>query len=355
MESDYLAVVGAVDLGSNPVRIPFFVRGSDRKRDSLDRGHWGQSVPLLRDRNKIAAMTSPAKELVENSLISELRYEAMPQSQTNLLAAPFAEPFLEPLERQKKIEEFRAFERHLATKWKPLLDEIKRIPHLPIDLDINLDKIREEIKFVQEWHPHRLHANKRLPREYLDEHERNFRGQCLIDYRPDNVHGMSDPPGYILDEPDALFDPTGRVRFFVTPAGEQMPYTISVLKKMSPYVNRTRIICTRPSGGIPWHSHHNGLYRSSLMRLCIFNLPVQTSRSVVHSVRDFRDPNGTSHSANYEPGRLTLFNSWHDHDFWNNGQEDRIAIIPYFTFSDEDLLSFLDKQVGQYQGPVIPH
>ena len=260
----------------------------------------------------------------------------------------------EYLQRRKgKAQEICAREVAVLDKHRDLIEELKSIPHLPLDLEFDLERVRAEAKEVSRFVPHRLHANRGLPEEYYKHHEFSFRGQCLIDYVADDEKGMADPPFHLFDEPDATFDDDGRLRFYETPLGRRMPYTISTLRRISPYVNRTRIISTPPGGGIPWHSHHNNVYQNPYMRLCIFNIPLVTQSKVVHGVRDFRDPSAKPIWQHYEEGRIHLFNSWHDHMFWNRGDRDRLVIIPYFNFPDEDLLTFLAKQVDAYRGPRI--
>ena len=89
------------------------------------------------------------------------------------------------------------------------------------------------------------------------------------------------------------------------------------------------------------------------MRLCIFNIPLITQPEVIHGVRDHRDQAEKPVWQHYEAGRIHLFNSWHDHSFWNRGDRDRLVIIPYFNFPDVDLLKFLEKQVCAYSGPRL--
>ncbi len=248
----------------------------------------------------------------------------------------------------------REEERAVLERWKGLVTELKSIPHLPIHLDIDLNRLREEATLVTDFYPHRLHTNKQLPEWYMEQHHSSFQGQCLVDYIPDNFYGMADAPGHLFEEPDAQFDEMGRLKFFVTPLGQKMPYTISVLQKISPYINRTRIIKTAPGGGIFWHSHHNGLYDVSYLRLCIFNIPLYTNNQCLHRVRDYKlKDDGPIYAEHYKEGKIYLFNSWHDHDFWNQGQTPRLTIIPYFNFPDEALLSFLEEQVNKYEGPRI--
>lgn len=245
-------------------------------------------------------------------------------------------------------------ERDQVKKWQPLLEELKSIPHLPIPIEFDLDDLRNEAKQVAEWYPHRLHPCRKLPAEYLSFHESSFRGQCLVDIQEDIIAGMSDSQKHLHDEPCAKFDENSRLRFFITSLGKEMPKTISALQLISPYLNRTRIINTPPGGGIPWHSHHNGIYNSNYLRLCIVHIPLHTSPVNLHSVRDYRSKEADVYSENYQVGQAYIFNSWHDHEFWNRSNQDRLTIISYFNFTDEALLRFLEPIVQSYAGPRIP-
>ena len=259
-----------------------------------------------------------------------------------------------PIAQTVQIMEMRLQEIQLLQEYRQELEAILAIPHLPVDIDFDLERVRAEAHAVPTDHPHLLHPDKNLPDWYLQNHKRSFRGRCLVDYRPDGeISGMSDAPYHLFDESDAQFDEQGRQRFFITAAGTRMPYTLQSLRRISPYINRTRLIRTPPGGGIHWHTHHNGLYEISYPRLCIFNMPLAGNSRCVHRVRDYREPAAKSHRSRYEPGRVYLFNSWHEHDFWNQGDSDRLVVIPYFNFGDRELLQFLCEQASRYTGPRL--
>jgi len=117
----------------------------------------------------------------------------------------------------------RTEERHLLERWHLLVNDLKAIPHLPIHLDLDLEKLRQEASQVTDFFPHLLHKNKDLPEWYLKQHQNSFQGQCLVDYVPDNIKGMADAPGHLFEEEDAQFDERGRLQFFITPLGKKMP------------------------------------------------------------------------------------------------------------------------------------
>lgn len=244
-------------------------------------------------------------------------------------------------------------ERHLLRRWAPLVNEIKRIPHLPIELEFDIEKTLHEAKIVKNWAPYRLVENPTLSPEYVTEHSKNYSGCLLVDYVADNIKGMDTAPFLLHEEPEAQFDEQGRLQYFVTPIGDQMPATISCLREVSPYLNRTRIMKTPRQKGVPWHSHHNGTYSLPFFGLSIFILTLETNKKCIHSVRDYRKPASQPYRQHYPKGSVFLFNSWHEHEFWNHGEDDRVVIISYFNLADKDVLSFLEKQVAKYSGPKI--
>lgn len=236
---------------------------------------------------------------------------------------------------------------------RDLVDELKRIPHLPLNIPIDLEALQREAQQVQAWSSHELHPSKKIPGWYFEHHRKSFRGQCLVDYTPSGERGMIDVDGYLFEESDAQFDESGRLRFFSTPWGQRMPQTLATLQQISPYLNRTRIVRTPPGGGIFWHSHHNNVYKNEYLRLAVVIVTLETTESATHGVRDFRDKTSPEHRIHYGAGRAVLFNSWHDHDFWNHGASDRLAVISYFNFPDQDLLDFLKSSVADYTGPRL--
>lgn len=256
------------------------------------------------------------------------------------------------IESKEFFYKFRESEEKILDKHNDLITYIKRVPHLDLGIDINLDLLKKESSHINQTHPHRLHRSKHLRSDYFDFHEFSFQGVCLMDYISDDVKGMSDSQSFIYEEPEAQFDGY-KVKFFQTPSGSKMPYLMNLLNTMSPNVNRTRYIVTPPTGGIPWHSHHNNIYDVRYLRLCILNIPIITNPDCAHGVRDYRDKSAEEHWDYYKPGRAYMFNSWHDHCFWNKGDEERQTIIPYFNFSDENLLEFLARRLDSYTGPLI--
>ena len=255
--------------------------------------------------------------------------------------------------QKETIARLRAEEKAILSRRSDLICELKRIPHLPLNLEIDLESLWQEAHGIQEYKSHELHKNKELPEWYYEHHRKSFRGQCLVDYSAAGDKGMLDSEGYLFEEPDAQFDANSRLQFFDTEWGEKMPKSLRTLRKMSPYLNRTRLISTPPGGGIYWHSHHNNVYLNSYLRLAVVILTLETNAECLHGVRDYRDTNSQAHYLNYPAGTAYLFNSWHDHDFWNRGNANRITLISYLNFPDNDFLNFLEKSIGKYSGPRL--
>lgn len=251
------------------------------------------------------------------------------------------------------IAQLRSNERATLGRHAELVTELKRIPHLPLELEFDPASLLQEARQIQEFQSHELHQNKNLPAWYYEHHRKSFRGQCLVDYTPSGDRGMIDVEGFLFEEPDAQFDSEGRLQFFETPWGLKMPKTLATFRQMTPYLNRTRLISTPPEGGIHWHSHHNNVYLNSYLRLAVVILTLETNDRCLHGVRDFRDKNSLAYFTHYEVGKAYLFNSWHDHDFWNRGSSNRLTLISYLNFPDEVLLKYLEGPVSRYAGPRL--
>lgn len=255
--------------------------------------------------------------------------------------------------RKEIIARLRADELATLKRHSELVCELKRIPHLPLDITFNKEALLTEARQIQEFRSHELHQNKNLPQWYYEHHRKSFRGQCLVDYTVTGDQGMLDVEGFLFEEPDAQFDENNRLKFFDTEWGLKMPQSLNTFRQMTPYLNRTRLISTQPEGGIHWHSHHNNVYQNAYLRLAVVILTLETNEQCLHGVRDYRDKASKAYFAHYEPGTAYLFNSWHDHDFWNKGLDNRLCLICYLNFPDEVLLKYLEGPVSRYRGPRI--
>lgn len=258
-----------------------------------------------------------------------------------------------PSAQKQKIEKLRMQERAVLKDHAELVTEIKRIPHLPLELEIDLPSLLEEAHQICDFQSHELHPGKDLPSWYFEHHRNSFRGQCLVDYTAASDNGMRDAEGYLFEEPDAQFDALGRLQFFETSWGQKMPKALTSFRQLTPYLNRTRLISTPPQGGIHWHSHHNNVYQNSYLRLAVIILTLESNDQCLHGVRDYRNPRDKAFFSHYQPGQAYLFNSWHDHDFWNKGTTPRLTLISYLNFPDEGLLKFLAGPVSRYTGPRL--
>lgn len=230
--------------------------------------------------------------------------------------------------------------------------ELMSIPHLPLGKFFSHLQTLERLSSLNKLYPHQLHPSKGLSNAYYRHHEFSFKGQVLYDFQSCSLKGMADAKGHLYEEPEAVLE-EGRLKFFSTPLGESLPELISFLKGFSPYLNRTRFISTPHGGGIPWHSHHNGLYETSYPRLAIVHLPLQTNMNCRHRVYDFKERDQNVYEESYQVGHSYLFNSWHLHEFWNQGHSERLTIIAYFNFADPELMKNLIPCVETYSGPRI--
>lgn len=251
------------------------------------------------------------------------------------------------------VREMKLREKELLAKHATLVQEIKRIPHLKLPISIDLEGLKREANAMELDRAHELHHTSGVPDWYFEHHKNSYRGQCLVDYTESGERGMEDVEGDLYDEPDAQVDEQGRLRYFVTPWGLKMPQSLSTLRQITPYLNRTRLIRTPPQGGIHWHSHHNGVYRIEYLRLAVVILTLETNPECYHGVRDYRSENSQKFFQRYESGTAYLFNAWHEHEFWNKGNSDRLTLISYLNFPDETLLKFLQPLVESYSGPKM--
>jgi hypothetical protein len=84
-------------------------------------------------------------------------------------------------------------------------------------------------------------------------------------------------------------------------------------------------------------------------------VPIVTNPEVKFGVTKYHH---SEHGINpawqhYGVGECWLFNSWHQHNVWNEGTQDRIHLMMYGSLDDFKLRPMIDKAVDDYNGTYI--
>ena len=196
----------------------------------------------------------------------------------------------------------------VQAEYAGLLQTVKRIPHLELQLDTQVDssKLRHETSSIVDWYPHKL-TSAHIPDFYKEAHQNSYLGQTFYDCNYNNITGMSDTP-LIQEEIDQIqFDQYGSEVYAPTPLGEQMPYAVELVSRIGK-PRRCRVIKTPPGKGIVWHSHHKGPYIQKDYCTIIVIITISTNSQCIHGVKPV---GGTERVFNqhYQEGKVYLFNS----------------------------------------------
>ena len=237
---------------------------------------------------------------------------------------------------------------HMINEHKEIL---KNIPHLKLDIEVNVQSCISELDNVPELIGYQLPSRN----DYKDV----WKGRGLIDYEPDSTKGMMDARSF-KGQPSPFrfkYNDDGDALLFETEL--HLPNMYDTIYKIFKRPDRCRISQISAGGSLFWHSHcrfHSGNYEDvSEYNMAIIHIPLITNPRTKFGVTKF--PNQI-HGINpiwqhYEVGEVWLLNSWHEHNAINEGETDRIHIMAYGQLDDEYLSPHLETAVNNYSGEFI--
>ena len=223
------------------------------------------------------------------------------------------------------------------------LTKLDRIPHLPLGIEFDADKILQELK--------------QLPYD-------TFLYRSALSF--DKVMEIHDQTRW---NSIALYSVDGKVEsnpaepwegdFQATDAIKLCPYLDFVLKSVGGGKLLARVETFSKEGSAGWHSHI--LEARQPDWISIWQLPLSMPKESKYSVISFMDYRGSDflkqipvYEEWYEPGKMYCLNGYHYHNAFNYSDDPMIMIRFYVDKRDQKVREILDKAMDNYEGAMIP-
>jgi len=223
------------------------------------------------------------------------------------------------------------------------LTKLERIPHLPLNIEFDANKILEELRA--------------LPYD-AESYRSSLSNDKIMD-----IHDV------IRWDSIALYSIDGEVKsnpaepwtgdFKQTEAARLCPYTDSVLKSVGGGTLLARVETFWNTGTAGWHSHI--LEAGQPEWISIWQLPISMPQDCKYSVISYMDYRGSDflkplpvYEKWYEPGKMYCLNGYHYHNAFNYSQEPMIMIRFYVDTREQKVKDILEKAVDLYSGELIP-
>ena len=222
------------------------------------------------------------------------------------------------------------------------MTKLDRIPHLPLGIEFDADRILQELKA--------------LPYDA-------FLYQSALSF--DKVMEIHDQTRW---DSLALYSVDGRVEsnpaepwegdFRATDAIKLCPYLDYVLQSVGGGALLARVETFSKEGSAGWHSHI--LEARQPDWISIWQLPLSMPRESKYSVISFMDYRGSDflkpipvYEEWYEPGKMYCLNGYHYHNAFNYSDEPMIMIRFYVDKRDQKVQEILDRAIDNYGGAMI--
>jgi hypothetical protein len=223
-----------------------------------------------------------------------------------------------------------------------ILTKLDRIPHLPLGVEFDADRILQELK--------------QLPYD-------TFLYRSALSF--DKVMEIHDQTRW---DSIALYSVDGKVEsnpaepwegdFQATDAIKLCPYLDSVLKSVGGGKLLARVETFSKEGSAGWHSHI--LEARQPDWISIWQLPLSMPKQSKYSVISFMDYRGSDflkpipvYEEWYEPGKMYCLNGYHYHNAFNYSDEPMIMIRFYVDKRDQKVQEILDRAMDNYGGTMI--
>lgn len=223
------------------------------------------------------------------------------------------------------------------------LTKLDRIPHLPLGIEFDVNKILDELQ--------KLPYGSSVYRSAL-----SF----------DKVMEIHDQTRW---DSIALYSVDGKVEsnpaepwegdFQATDAIKSCPYLDSVLKSVGGGKLLARVETFWKEGSAGWHSHI--LEARQPDWISIWQLPISMPKESKYSVISFMDYRGSDflkpipvYEQWYEPGKAYCLNGYHYHNAFNYSDDPMIMIRFYVDKREKKVQEILQKAMDDYRGAMIP-
>jgi hypothetical protein len=223
------------------------------------------------------------------------------------------------------------------------LTKLDRIPHLPLGIKFDANKILQELNSLP-W----------IASSYRS---------ALSNDKVMHIHNVSRWDSIALYSVDGKVDSNPAEPwegdFKSTDAIKLCPYLDSVLKSVGGGNLLARVETFSKEGSAGWHSHI--LEARQPEWISIWQLPLSMPKQSKYSVISFMDYRGSDflkpipvYEEWYEPGKMYCLNGYHYHNAFNYSDEPMIMVRFYVDKRDQKVQEILDKAMDNYKGVMIP-
>jgi len=230
-----------------------------------------------------------------------------------------------------------------------LLEQVNRIPHLPLDFKYDAKRIETEIREM----PYPLIAYNATMQQNHEHSKNKWSNLALYSYDGsifcDPLEGAG--PGE-LTRIYGQFQQTGLI--------EYLPYTYEVIDSLGAGKALARIEEIQPNAVMGWHNHVFELYHPET--LMIIQVPIVMPEGFKYSVIDYAEYRTADlgktlpkvYEASYPPGTPVIFNAYHYHNVFNYDKETSRLTIRFFADLREDsVYDMVQKAVDKYEGEYV--
>lgn len=220
--------------------------------------------------------------------------------------------------------------------------KIFHIPHFKLKIDINLEKLREDFKILN---------NKFTPYElsHPDDNNKKFwsrwAGRYLINWVPYSTALIG--TSYYHDTENIIkkYYPTYQENYeskwnfihYKTEIYESMTYIKYILEEIIGSNNHYRVAIMKiPKGEyIPWHTHNEFLFKQDEIfayKTSVIHIPIYTTKECVMLTKT---PDQKIHAQHYGNGEVWMLQEYFDHGVDNIDGEDRYHLIIHVKLEDK--------------------
>ena len=225
-----------------------------------------------------------------------------------------------------------------------LLDDVLAVPHLDLGLRFDVERMLEEVARIDHFAPYQSKGGSR------EHYARNWSGACLTSKDGDPWSDMTE------------HDVGSVASWQPTVLAELCPYLNGIAQQLHG-TDRARVMRIAPSGSLHWHSHHQ--QHRQPRNLLTTHVPIVVPSEFRWMVmgtdiyrtwraEGFPRPTPVTHNARYEPGRATIFNSYHWHNVINADEGTyRVSLMLYLNLNEPVVEDLVRSALDTYDGPRL--
>ena len=225
--------------------------------------------------------------------------------------------------------------------YKFICEQLKKIPHLQIPINIPVDEILAEYKSVKNGFDNYKNS------EPLYRHWEKIWSAVVL-YGVVGSHEMGGT--YIRND---------QTNFEMTKYGMKCPFVSQTVKEIvGQLVSRVRINNIRGKAQLGYHNHVDV---DQPIEILTVQIPIVNTEQMEYPVtkkENVKDIFSVFNSVEnyrkfYKPGEAWILNSWHSHNARNLGDDDKISIMVYGYLRDPHFYGLVKSLVKNYNEKLI--